>query len=165
MYMKFTISHAYSKDTDTLLKVLTDESYLMEKFEATGAKKIRILKCGERGGDFVISRQMEIPANPPGFAKKIIKAMNTVSATDTWQSFDSEKKTGVFDLKVKGVPGSLTGTITLNPTKKGCDYIIVFDVRVPIPLIGNKIAKIVENDTRSNQEVDYQFTRKYLENL
>lgn len=108
---------------------------------------------------------MDIPSNPPGFAKKFVKPMNAVYATDTWQSFDGEEKTGVFDLGVKGVPGSLSGTITLEPTKKGCDYIIEFDVRVPIPLIGNKIAKLVENDTRTNQEIDYQFTRKHLEYL
>jgi len=53
----------------------------------------------------------------------------------------------------------------LNPTKKGCDYIIEFDVRVGIPLIGNKIAKLVENDTRTNQALDYAFTKKYLEDL
>jgi len=163
--MKFTITHAYLKDTNTLFKVLTDESYLKEKLEATGAKKIHILECNERNGNFIIKRQMDLPSNPPGFAKKFIKAMNEVSATDTWQSFDGEEKTGVFDLVVKGVPGSLSGIITLRPTKKGCDYIIEFDVRVPIPLIGNKIAGLVEKDTRTNQALDYEFTTKYLENL
>jgi hypothetical protein len=36
---------------------------------------------------------------------------------------------------------------------------------VHIPLIGNKIAGLIENDTRANLEMDYQFTKAYLENL
>jgi len=163
--MKFTITHAYPKDTETVFKVLTDKSYLIKKLEATGAKNIEIHVCSEADGVFVISRKMDVPSNPPGFAKKIIKAMNTVTGTDTWQSCGGEKKTGVFELAVKGAPGSLSGQIILNPTKKGCDYIIEFDVRVGIPLIGNKIAKLVENDTRTNQALDYAFTKKYLEDL
>jgi len=163
--MKFTITLAYAKDTETVFNVLTDESYLMKKFEATGAKNINIPECEEKNDTFVITRKLDIPANPPGFAKKFIKAMNTVTATDTWQSYDSEKKTGDFKIAIKGLPVSITGSLCLNPTKQGCDYIVEFDVKVSIPLIGNKIAKPIENDTRANLEMDYQFTKAYLENL
>lgn len=163
--MKFTITHSYPKDSETVFNVLTDESYLMKKFETTGAKNIEIPVCAQKNGDFVITRKMDIPANPPGFAKKFIKAMNTVNATDTWHSFDGETKTGVFELGVKGVPASLSGTITLNPTKQGCDYVIEFEVKVNIPLIGGKIAKLIEDDTRANQALDYAFTKEYLKSL
>ena len=48
--MKFTVTHAYGKDTETFFSVLRDESYLMKKFEATGAKNIEIPFCGEKSG-------------------------------------------------------------------------------------------------------------------
>lgn len=163
--MKFTITHAYAKDTEIFFKVLKDEFYLMKKFEATGAKNIEIPFCGEKNGAFVTTRKMDIPANPPGFAKKFIKAMNTVIATDTWRSYDREKKTGDFVIDIKGLPVSINGSLTLRPTKQGCEYIIEFDVEVHIPLIGNKIAQIIEKDTRANQALDYAFTKQYLENL
>jgi hypothetical protein len=163
--MKFTVTHSYDKDTETVFKVLTDESYLVKKFEATGAKKIQILQCSLAGKDFVIRRQMDIPANPPDLLKKFVKAMNTVVAKDTWKSFDKEVKTGVFELDIKGVPISMTGTITLKPTPKGCDYIVAFDAKCSIPLIGGKLLSLAENDTRANQKLDYEFTRKYLANL
>lgn len=92
--MKFTITLAYAKDTETLFKVLTDESFLIKKFESTGAKNVSIPECGEKDDTFVITRKLDIPANPPGFAKKFVKAMNTVTATDTWHSYDGEKKPG-----------------------------------------------------------------------
>lgn len=163
--MNFTITHAYEKDTDTVFKVLTDESYLVKKFAATGAKNIRIPECGQHNGRFVIRRQMDLPANPPDLLKRFVKSTNFVDAVDTWQSFDKAAKTGVFEVNVKGVPISMTGTLALKPTKKGCDYIIAFDVKCPIPLIGGKLAKLVEDDTRANQQKDYAFTREYLEAL
>ena len=69
--MKFTITLAYAKDTETVFKVLTDTDYLIQKFEYTGAKNISIPECGEKNNTFVITRKLDIPANPPGFAKKI----------------------------------------------------------------------------------------------
>ncbi len=160
--MKFTVTHAYAKDTETVFKVLTDESYLVKKFEATGAKNIHILQCNQAGKDFIIRRQMDIPANPPELLKKFVKAMNTVVAKDTWKSFVKETKSGVFELDIKGVPISMSGAITLKPTKSGCDYIIDFDAKCSIPLIGGKLLSLAENDTRANQKMDYEFTRKYL---
>jgi hypothetical protein len=163
--MKFTVTHAYDKDTETVFKVLTDESYLVKKFEATGAKNIKILECKQSGKDFVIRRQMDIPANPPDLLKKFVKATNPVVAKDTWKSFDKEVKTGVFELDIKGVPISMSGAITLKPTPKGCDYIIEFDAKCSIPLIGGKLLSLAENDTRANQKLDYEFTKKYLMSL
>ena len=163
--MKFTITLAYAKDMETVFKVLTDKSFLIKKFESTGAKNITIPECAEKNDTFVITRKLDIPANPPGFAKKFVKAMNTVTATDTWRSYDRERKTGEFKIAIKGLPVSITGSLTLNPTKQGCDYIVEFDAKVHIPLIGNKIAKLIENDTRANLEMDYQFTKAYLQNL
>ena len=163
--MKFTITHAYDKDTETVFKVVTDPSYLVKKFEATAAKNIQILECRQNGKNFVICSQMDIPAKPPEILRKFIPAMNTVVAKDIWQSFDKELKTGVFEIDIKGMPITMTGFITLRPTKKGCEYIIESEAKCSIPLIGGKILSIVERDTRDNQKVDYEFTRKYLENL
>lgn len=163
--MKFTITLAYAKDTETVFKVLTDKAYLIEKFEYTGAKNISIPVCEEQDGKFVTTRKLDIPANPPGFAKKFIKAWNTVTATDTWLSYDKKKKTGEFVIHIKGLPVAIDGFLTLQPTKQGCEYVIEFDARVNIPLIGNKIAKLIEKDTRANLQMDYEFTQKYLKDL
>lgn len=163
--MKFTITLDYAKDTETVFKVLTDTTYLIKKFEYTGAKNISIPVCEEQGGKFVITRKLDIPTNPPAYAKKFVKAWNTVTATDTWLSYGREKKIGEFVISIKGMPVEIDGSLILDPTKHGCRYIIEFDVRVHIPLIGNKIAKLIESDTRANLQMDYEFTKAYLEEL
>jgi len=163
--MEFTITHSYPVSVETAFKMLTDEDYLQEKFEATGATNIEIMKCKKEGDVFVIENKREIPANPPGFAKKFIKARNKVVGKDVWDLSGKKTKKGTFELDVKGAPIKLSGDLTLKPTKNGSDYIINFNVKVGIPLIGGKIAKLVEADTRKNQESDYEFTIEYLESL
>ena len=162
--MKFTITHAYDKDVETVFKVLTNPSYLAQKFEATGAKNIQVLECGRSGREFVIRSQMDIAAKPPELLKKFIKATNTVVAKDTWRFFDKELKTGVFEIDIKGMPITMKGVLILRPTEKGCEYIIESEAKCGIPLVGGKILAIVERDTRDNQKLDYEFTRNYLEN-
>ena len=71
----------------------------------------------------------------------------------------------MFEIDIKGMPITMTGFITLKPIKKGCEYIIESEVKCGIPLVGGKILSIVERDTRDNQKLDYEFTRKYLKNL
>jgi len=163
--MEFTITHSYPASVETVFKVLTDEDYLREKFEATGATNIEILQCEKEGNVFVIENTREIPANPPGFAKKFIKARNKVIGKDVWDLSGKKTKKGTFEVDVKGIPIRLNGDLTLKPTKNGCDYVIHFNVKVGIPLIGGKIAKLVEEDTRKNQDLDYEYTMEYLENL
>jgi len=137
----------------------------MDKFAATGAKNITMLQCGESGGNVVIKNQRDIPSNPPAFAKKFIKGMNTVTGTDTWHSFDDDVKKGSFTLDIKGVPVKISGNLTLQPTDEGCDYIIEFMAKINIPLIGKKLGQLFEDDTRANQDDDYKFTMKYIESL
>lgn len=163
--MHFSITHTFSKDTDTVFRVFTDKTYLVKKFEAIGAKNVRIAECGEKDGRFIIRRLLDLPANPPDRLKNFVKSMNSVDAADIWESFDKPAKTGVFEVNVKGVPIGMTGTLALKPSKNGCTFTIAFDVRCGIPLIGGKLAKLAEEDTRANQEKDYAFTREYLASL
>lgn len=163
--MQFTITHPYPRDTETVFKVLSDRQYLLKKFAYTGSRNITILECEQKNGFFVIKSQQEVPSNPPGFAKKFVKPWNLVIGTDTWQNYEGETKTGTFNVDVKGIPIRFTGKLELKPTKTGCNYAISFDVTVKIPLIGGKLEKLAEEDTRSNQALDFEFTRKYLENL
>ena len=58
--MRFTITLAYTKDTETVFKVLTDKSYLIKKFEYTGAKNISIPVCAEKNDTFVVTRKLDI---------------------------------------------------------------------------------------------------------
>lgn len=163
--MQFTITHSYEKDTQTVFNTLTDETYLMQKFAATGAKNIKVIELGPTSEGHVVHLQMEIPSNPPEILKKFIRPMNAMTSRDVWTSTDKETKSGGFVVDIKGVPISLTGKSLLKPTNKGCDYIIEFEAKCGIPFIGGKLLSLVEKDTRANQQMDYAFTKKYLEGV
>ncbi len=163
--MKFTITHSYPKDTETVFSVLCNPEYLKKKFEYTGARNIEIIECREKDGLFVIKNSREIPSTPPGFAKKFVKPWNRVVGTDTWHNFMSPEKHGTFVVDIQGVPVNFSGSLELVPTDSGCDYVINFNVTVKIPLIGSKLEKLAQQDTSENQKLDYEFTLRYLEAL
>ena len=83
-----------TKTQKRFLRFFTDPSYLVGKFEATGAKNIHILECRQIGGDFVIRSQMDIPAKPPELLKRFIKPMNIVIATDTGNLLTRKSRPG-----------------------------------------------------------------------
>ena len=162
--MEFTVTHSYPKDTETVFTMLTDQDYLEKKFEATKAINIEILECNESGNQFIIRNKRDIPSNPPFFARKILKKFNSVNGTDTWEISDGEEKKGSFTLNIKGAPAKMNGNLAIVPTSTGCDYILDFNVKVSIPLIGGKISKFIKEDTLLNQDMDYEFSFSYLEN-
>lgn len=163
--MGFSTKHVYSKDIAAVFQVFTSKDYLEQKFAALGAKNITILECAESKGKFVIKSQRDVPSNPPGFAKKFLKAFNTVIEEDLWEISDGQIRHGTFEVDIKGTPITLKGTMTLSASEEGCQNAISGAAKVSIPLIGGQIAKFVESDTEKNLKGDYEFTQKYLEQI
>lgn len=160
--MGFTVKHSYSTDANTLFKTFTDKEYLVKKFEACGATNVTIEKCEENNGEFLIVCTRDVPSNPPGFAKKFLKSTNTITETDVWQITDGDVRNGTFTIDIKGAPIKVNGTLKITADGDGCANEIETNVKVSIPLIGGKIAKFVEEDTKNSLDEDYKFTKGYV---
>ncbi len=163
--MKFTISNTYPATTEDIFKAMLDKAYIEKKFTAMGGKNTVFLEFGEKNGQFIVKTQREVPSNPPGFAKKLIKPWNTIVQTDTWKMTDDASKKGLFEIVAQGTPITIGGTIWLKPTDDGCERVIETNIKCRIPLIGGKIEKFVEGDCRSNIDADHSFSLDYLKSL
>ncbi len=163
--MAFKATHKYSKDPQTVLKMLVDQTYMEKKFEALGATNIKFLECGVSGGQHVLKTNRVVPTNPPGFAKKILGTTNTLDEVDTWEDTDADTVKGTFEVDVQGAPIKISGTMVLTPDGGGCVNTITGEAKVSVPLVGGKIAKFVEGDTEKGLADDYAFTSKYLDSL
>jgi len=163
--MGFTLNHPFSKDVTTVFGMFTDPNYLTEKFTALGATNLELVEHGEKDGKFIIICKRDIPTNPPGFAKKILKSTNTIVETDIWDLSDPDVKRGTYTVDIKGTPITVTGTMTLSPTDTGSVNVVETEAKVSIPLIGGKIAAFIEDDTRNTLDNDYEYTKKYLDKI
>ncbi|MGB1581171.1 MAG: DUF2505 domain-containing protein, partial [Nevskiales bacterium] len=125
--MKATHRSAYNKGSDTVIKMFTDKDYFQRKYELLGAKDIKLLDYAKDGDDFSVEFERKVPAQTqlPGFAKKFMPDLMTVTQRDSW---DAATKTGRLDMSFQGVPGAGVSHMRLEDTDTGCDLVMEWEI-------------------------------------
>jgi hypothetical protein len=65
---------------------------------------------------------------------------------------------------VDGAPGTITGTMRLEPDPAGCILGAWLTADVGLPLIGAKVEKLITDNIAALMESEYQFTLQWLRN-
>jgi len=159
--MSIKVIHSYSKDTETFIKIFLDKDFIEKKYNSIGATNVSVLEHGEKDGKFIVKTQRDVAVELPNFAKKILKPTNTIIETDIWD-LSGDVKTCSFDIDSSGVPVKMNGTMTVKDTENGCENHLVIETKVNVPLIGGKIAKIVEKATNESVEAEYQYCKEHI---
>lgn len=163
--MKFDVTHEYDVDGETLFDLLNDEDFLRAKWDAMGHRNMA-LDLENDGTTFTIASTKDVPADVPGFAKKVLGAWNKVAQVDTWTWLGDGHAEGVWQIDVKGTPIGLSGTIAIaQPAAGKCAFTVTGVVKVSIPLIGGKIADFVGSDTLKSLDADQAFTASYIADM
>jgi hypothetical protein len=63
---------------------------------------------------------------------------------------------------VDGAPGTITGTMRLDPDPAGSVLSMRLEATVPIPLIGSKVEKSIINGVSRLMDSEYDFTMRWL---
>jgi len=161
LHMAVTKQQHYDISVDDLFNLLTDESFLSARYEAGGARNISINECAQDGDVFRIRWTREVPADPPGFAKKFLSEWNEMDETVEWHSQGDAKHSTYTGSPAGAVPIEITSTGDIRPDGDGCVYDITVNVNVKIPLVGKKIAQLVETDIAKSLDTEYEFTKNY----
>ena len=154
-------NYHYDCDVDTLFDQVTNEASLKAKYESCGARNISFTQCDSSGDTRTIKWQRDMPADPPGFAKKFMSEWNTLTETLVWTRSGDQVK-GKYTGQVKGVPGSLSGDFTIKADGDGCVEVIAMGADVKVPLVGKKIAALVEEDVDKNLDGEDAFHRSQV---
>lgn len=149
-------NYSYGCDVDTLFDLVTSEDGLKRKYESCGARNVSITRCDEQGDTRTIEWSREMPADPPGFAKKFMAEWNKLTETLTWTR-KGDKVEGKYNGSVSGVPGALQGDFTIEPDGGGCREVISMAAEIKVPLVGKKIAAVVEEDVDKNLDKEDAF--------
>ena len=160
--MSHKTKHAYSASFDEIYAKLIDEAFLQAKYEGIGSRNVSFSECSQDGDVVMIKWTREVPANPPAFARKFLKEWNSLDETMEWSLNSDGTAHGDYSCKTLGVPGMLTGNFGLRPDGTGCVEDIVMTSVVKIPLVGKKIAAIIEDESAQSLAKEYTFTRGEL---
>jgi hypothetical protein len=163
MAIKFTNSDRYQGTPDQLMNMMKSKEYFDGKYRALGALAVTWNVFEQQGGQWVVGSTRTVPANIPAMVKKIIGENSIVTQTEKWSPDGNGGYKCDFNLTVKGAPGGTTGWMKLLPVGKSeCDWVLEFDIKVPIPLLGKKLEELVESETRTNLAKENAFSVEWL---
>lgn len=161
--MTVTAKHTFGKGVDDLWALVSDGDAQKAKFEALGARNVEIIKAEKDGGNFTIEYQRDVQADPPSFAKKFVSEWNTLREKIVWTDDGNGGKKGVYSSETVGGPSAtINGTMHIQPEGDGCSNTITMTASVNVPLVGKKIAAMIEGDTEKALEEEYGYTKNKL---
>lgn len=145
-----------------LQAMLRDPQYLAAKYEALGDLKHEVTKLTptDTGLELVVDR--EVPSNMPDLAKKVLGETNRLVQRESWRA-DGDSYVCDFQIDSPGKPLNISGTMRQQPVGAAeSDWIVKFDIKASVPLVGGKIEKMVAAETRDNLTKEYAFNKQWL---
>lgn len=140
--------------------MLTNRQYLRDKLRAVGGPRAELVSWeqDERGVTVVLHQAVPDDAMP-SFLRSVLPSGLTIRRTETWTSSG-----GSVHAVVDGAPGTITGTMRLEPDPAGCVLEGQLTAEVELPLVGAKVEKVIADNVATLMETEYQFTLDWLRN-
>ncbi|MGH3866510.1 MAG: DUF2505 domain-containing protein [Pseudonocardiaceae bacterium] len=160
MASRLALRHRYPEPPERIREVLTDQRYLRDKLRAVGGPQAELVswEAGERGVTVVLHQVVPGEALP-SFLRSALPGGLTIRRTETWTS-----SVGSVHAAVDGVPGTITGTMRLEPDPTGCVLGAQLTAEVGLPLIGGMVEKAITDGIAKLMETEYRFTLEWLRN-
>jgi hypothetical protein len=145
--MKFS----YPQDPEALFRFLSDPEVTRRRSEWSGDKDINISVSNG-----AVTNIRKVQADVPGFAKKLLNPVNTVTEVKAW---NAANKTATLKVDIQGAPVKVTGDIKIVPSGSGSEYIVDFKVSCSIPFIGGQLEKHVTGITEEGMRKEYDWNK------
>jgi len=154
-------NHTYAAPIDEVWKRQTDAAYQKEKLTAIGNSNVEIKECGPSGGGFKLVIVMDVSADMPGFAAKVLPKTNRITQTYMWDNTTGDVRKGTWKAE-SGTPVTASGSMSLSATSEGTIESIVGVIKCGLPLIGGKIADFVGSSVIDGIHKDQAYTDSQL---
>lgn len=139
-------------------EVLTDQQYLRDKLRTVGGPRGELVSWERDERGITVVLQQAVPEDAmPSFLRSVLPSGLTIRRTETWNSSG-----GSVHAVVDGAPGTITGTMRLEPDPAGCILGARLTADVGLPLIGAKVEKLITDNIAALMESEYQFTLQWL---
>ncbi len=121
--------------------MLTDPDFQRLKIEATGALNHHVEISHTEQGWQVVGRRTMPTDDAPDAARKMLGETVLVTQTEVWSdaSDDSGAREGTLNVKIEGVPLTVTGRMRLEGDDSRTTEVIDAELSSRVPLLGAKI--------------------------
>lgn len=162
MSTKLSNTDRYPATPDQIMAMLQDSEYPKAKYEALGDLKFEVVKHepSDVGLETVVDR--EVAANLPDIAKKVLGETNHLVQTENWGT-SGDGYGGDMDIDSPGKPMNIQATMSITPVGDAeSDWTVDFEIKASVPLIGGKLEKMVDRETRDNLVKEFDFNKGWL---
>ncbi|MGE0790465.1 MAG: DUF2505 domain-containing protein [Sandaracinaceae bacterium] len=153
------VKHRYPVSAEALYAAITDPDHLTERSEAAGHRNITVQREA-RGEGCWIKIERDIESEIPAIAKKVVNPVNHVVTEFEWQK-SGDGWTGTYRVQVNPRI-RVASKLSVRPAGDGSEYVDDFKATVDVPLIGGKIAGLVESETEKAIKIDCAWTASHL---
>lgn len=155
------LRHTYEQPPERVQEVLTDPEYLRAKLGevgGSGAELVSLERDDDTGAVTVVQRQT-IPSNAlPTFAQGLVPGDVVIERTENWNGTIG----GTLQAVVKGTPVRISGSMALTPRDGGATFTVRIETKVPIPLFGVAVEKLINENITKLMDREYEFTTGWL---
>jgi uncharacterized protein YndB with AHSA1/START domain len=154
------LRHAYSEPPERVHEVLTDPEYLREKLRMVGGPGAELVsrERDDAGAVTVVQRQTVPSGALPTYAKSLVPGDVVIERTERWNG----TLDGMVRAVVKGTPAKINGTMALTPRDGGATFTVRIETKVPIPLFGAAVEKLINENIIRLMDHEYDFTAGWL---
>ena len=165
MATKISSTDSYSGDAAAVFAMVTDEKFLLAKYDAVGMTNSKVLESTALpdGGHRVRTERDVATEGVPDFVKKLVGERTTIVETDEWGPAAADgSRTGTWKAEAKTAPLVMKGTFALTPSGAGSQVVISGEVKASVPLIGGKVEKAVAEATEKALAEEAAFGEEWL---
>ena len=161
--MQFTLHNHYPYPIDTVVQIFADQDFFTEKYRRCGALNIEVLAYDRQGAKSHIRvRRQVLLANVPAFARRVLPTTLTLIQSDDW---DRDTRRGRIDIELVGVPAQIRCDMALSESNDGTDITLNFSIGVSLPLIGERLARLLAMDLKKKFRVDSEQAAQVMDEL
>jgi hypothetical protein len=161
MSTRFTNADHYAADVAGLWGMISDQAYWEQKYSATGATHISFDRFEATDDAVTVATTRDVPADLPGFAKKIVGDTNRVTQVERWTRSGDSAHCDIT-IEVRNVPGGTRGVMDMRPDGDGSQWTADFDITISIPLVGGKFERLMRDETAGSFAQEKVFNDSWL---
>lgn len=139
-----------------------DRDFIRAKYDALGYPKHEVVELSSSDDGATVKTRRWVPANVPGFAKKIFGETTEMVQTDTWGPETDGVRRGTWVIDVPGKPVKASGSITLEAAGSGSLVTIDGELKASIPLIGGKLESWAGGEAAETLGKEHEFGITWL---
>ena len=157
--------HTFAHGLPAVWAMLHDPQSHVAKFEGMGHRDLEVVSQAIDDDSIQIEIRRTVDAEVPSIAAKVVKPTNTVTSNDHWTRTSESQLDGHYTVDIKGVPAVTKGvTSVLADSDDACTYTIEIEVKVKVPLIGEKIAGALRSQIEGQVAQEFEACDDWLAN-